>query len=39
MILLNFSHPLPPDQLARLETMTGQPIERVAGRPHPDAPK
>ncbi len=29
MILLNFSHPLPPDQLARLETLTGQPIERV----------
>lgn len=29
MILLNFSHPLPPDQLARLESLTGQPIERV----------
>lgn len=29
MILLNFSHPLPPDQLARLETLAGQPIERV----------
>jgi hypothetical protein len=29
MLLLNFSHPLPPDQLARLETLTGQPIERV----------
>jgi hypothetical protein len=29
VILLNFSHPLPPDQLARLETLTGQPIERV----------
>jgi hypothetical protein len=28
MLLLNFSHPLPPDQLARLETLTGQPIER-----------
>ena len=29
MILLNFSHPLLPDQLARLESLTGQPIERV----------
>jgi len=29
MILLNFSHPLPPDQLARLQSLTGQPIERV----------
>jgi len=29
MILLNFSHPLPPDQLARLETLTSQPITRV----------
>ena len=29
MILLNFSHPLPPDQVARLETLTGQPIVRV----------
>jgi hypothetical protein len=29
MLLLNFSHPLPPDQLARLETLTGQPVERV----------
>ena len=29
MILLNFSHPLPPDELARLEALTSQPIERV----------
>jgi hypothetical protein len=29
MILLNFSHPLPPDQLARLESLAGQPVERV----------
>ena len=29
MILLNFSHPLSPGELARLETLTGQPIERV----------
>ena len=29
MLLLNFSHPLLPDQLARLEALTGQPIERV----------
>ncbi len=29
MILLNFSHPLPPEQLARLESLAGWPIERV----------
>jgi len=29
MILLNFSHPLPPDQLARLESLTGQPVVRI----------
>jgi len=29
MILLNFSHPLPPAELARLEAITGQPIARV----------
>jgi hypothetical protein len=29
MILLNFSHPLPPAQLARVETLTGQPITQV----------
>ncbi len=33
MILLNFSHPLPPDQLARLESLTGQPVERVVEIP------
>jgi hypothetical protein len=29
MILLNFSHPLTPEQLAQLETVAGQPFERV----------
>lgn len=29
MILLNFSHPLLPDQIARLETLASQPIDRV----------
>ena len=29
MILLNFSHPLPPGELARLGSLTGQPVERV----------
>jgi hypothetical protein len=29
MILLNFTHPLPTDQLARLTTLTGEPIDRV----------
>src|SRR5512143_1852048 len=29
MLLLNFSHPLPPDQLARIESLAGQPVERV----------
>ena len=27
MILLNFSHPLPPDQLARVAEQTGQPVD------------
>lgn len=31
MIILNFSHPLLPDQLARIETLSGQPAERVIG--------
>ena len=29
MILINFSHPLPGEQLARLEALAGQPIARV----------
>lgn len=29
MILLNFSHPLPPDQLARVAEMTGQALGEV----------
>jgi len=29
MILLNFSHPLIPDHLARIEALSGQPVERV----------
>ncbi len=29
MLLLNFTHPLAPDQIARLEQLTGQAIERV----------
>ncbi len=28
MILLNFSHPLTPEQLARIEALTGQPIDQ-----------
>jgi hypothetical protein len=33
MILLNFSHPLTPDQLARIGELTGQPVERVLAFP------
>ncbi len=33
MILLNFSHPLTPDQLTQVETLTGQPVERVIDAP------
>lgn len=29
MIVLNFSHPLTPAQIAQLETLTGQRVERV----------
>ncbi len=29
MILLNFSHPLPSDQLARLGELAGRPVDRV----------
>ncbi len=33
MILLNFSHPVPPDQIARIEQLTGQKIERLIDLP------
>ena len=33
MILLNFSHPLTPDQLAQAETLTGQTVERTIDAP------
>ncbi len=33
MILLNFSHPLTPDQCAQLEALTGQPLARVSDIP------
>ncbi len=33
MILLNFSHPLAPDHLAQVETLTGQKVERVVEVP------
>ncbi len=33
MILLNFSHPLTPDQLAQVETLAGRKIERVVEVP------
>ena len=33
MILLNFGHPLTPDQRARIEALTGQPIARVVDLP------
>ena len=29
MILLNFSHPLTPEQTAQIETLIGQPVEQV----------
>lgn len=29
MILLNFSHPLTPDHLRRIESLTGRTVERV----------
>ena len=29
MILINFSHPLTPDHLAQVESLTGQKVERV----------
>ncbi len=33
MILLNFSHPISPDQLKTVEALTGQPIQRVIDLP------
>jgi hypothetical protein len=33
MILLNFSHPLTDEQLARVQALTGQPVERVLALP------
>ncbi len=33
MLLLNFSHPLTPAQQAQIETLTGQPVERVIAIP------
>jgi len=29
MLIVNFSHPLTPDQLAAVEQLTGQPVDRV----------
>jgi hypothetical protein len=33
MILLNFSHPLTPEQKAQIETLTGQPLEQIVTLP------
>lgn len=33
MLLLNFSHPLIPDHLAQIESLTSQPVERVIDAP------
>jgi len=33
MILLNFSHPITPDQIARIEELTGQTVERLVDIP------
>ncbi|MFZ5911592.1 MAG: CRISPR-associated protein Csx15 [Chloroflexota bacterium] len=33
MILLNFSHPLTPEQQAQVEALTGKPVERVIPLP------
>jgi hypothetical protein len=33
MILLNFSHPLTDEQLARVQALTGQPVERLISLP------
>ncbi len=33
MLLLNFSHPLTPDQIARIEALTGQKIDQTCSLP------
>lgn len=33
MILLNFSHPLTPAQRAQIETLTGEPVDRLIDAP------
>jgi len=33
MILLNFSHPITPDQLLQIEALAGQPVERMIDLP------
>lgn len=33
MILLNFSHPISPDQITRIEHLAGQPVERLIDLP------
>jgi hypothetical protein len=33
MLLLNFSHPLTPEQTARIAELTGQPVERLISLP------
>ena len=41
MILLNFSHPLTGEQITQVETLTGDPVQRVVEMPvqfDPDAP-
>lgn len=33
MILLNFSHPLTPEQIAQVQELTGQPVDQVISLP------
>lgn len=33
MILLNYSHPLTPEQIAQVETLTAHPLERIINLP------
>jgi hypothetical protein len=33
LVLLNFSHPLTPEQLSQIEMLTGRPVERVVEIP------
>jgi hypothetical protein len=33
MLILNFTHPLRPEQVADIEKLTGQPVERVIEAP------